>query len=119
MSAPPAGARAGPARLSRRCGGHRRFGAFGLIPVGTVAALLVEAADAGTRLADLLDHELRAALGTGLGNGTVPGDEVALGLRVVRAPEEDLAALRPFLRQVAAAVGLGAGHPQRKRAGGL
>ena len=55
----------------------------------------------------------------GLGDGAVPGHEVALGLAVVRATEEHLAAARALLGEVAAAAGARAGHPQRDGAGGL
>src|SRR5206468_10993861 len=74
-------------------------------------------ADAGLR--DLLDQEGGAALRAGLGDRAIPGHEVALGLAVVRAAEEHLAAARALLGQIPAAAGARAGHAQRDGAGGL
>ena len=74
----------------------------------------LEAAEADAGLGHLLDQERGAALRAGLGQRAVPGDEVALGLRVVRAAEEDLARAAALLGEVAAAV---AGQATPRRSG--
>jgi len=79
--------------------------------VRRVVAAFLDAADSRAGARHLLDQERRGALGAGLGDGAVPGDEVAVGLRVVGAAEEDLAAARALLGEVAAAAFLRAGDP--------
>src|SRR6185312_14224429 len=116
---PPRVSRAAASCALRGAGGGRRLAGFRRLGVGGVAAILFEAADAGAGLGDLLDHELGAALRAGLRQRAIPGDEVTLGLRVVRAAEEHLAAPRALLGQVPAAAFLGAVDPQRDGAGGL
>src|SRR4051794_38040555 len=92
------GAAAGAAGLT---GGLRRLARLGRVH-RVAAAFLVVAVDARAGLGDLLEQEGQVALRARLRDRAIPRDEVALRRLVVRAAEEDLAALRALLREVAA-----------------
>src|SRR3954470_4468999 len=92
VTGPTQPGRSGGGLLAARGSGRALFGR--VLGLGGVAAALGDAAEANAGLVHLLDQEGGAALGAGARDGAIPGDEVALGLGVVRAAEEHLAPAR-------------------------